>query len=230
MEFIPTIPDIIANWHRLYYYYRKHEPTSHSLPPQRQRKPAPRASGPHHSGHNGQRKPLHRLIAIILACLLILLLIVAGASWFSEDANVQNDPTISTRQTILVTVKQPANVTQATTVIVQFTDADSKHHKLTYLLNGNTFVLSGEVLLLAGSPAHFLLDGVVIASHNINSSASNSQSNADPASGFGLRSFFLTSIPCSVNIGPIQDTHTHTFTILIVPDSTLANSCSLQRG
>lgn len=230
MEYIPSTPGIFANWHTFSYNSRKHEPTSQSLPPQQPRRTAPHPGGSHHSDHNGQWKPLRRMIAAILACLLILLLIVAGASWFSENERLQNDPTISTRQTIEVIVKQPANVTQSTRVTVQFTDASGKPHTSTYQLNGNTLMLSGEVLLLVGSPAHFWLGGVSIASHNINSSASNSGSYIDPASSSWLPSFLLSGIPCSVNIGPIRDTKTHTFTILVEPDSTLANSCSLQKG
>lgn len=230
MEYIPTTSDAIANLHKYYYYYRKHGPTAHNHQPQRQDRPVPHSGGPQHTSQNSPWKRIRRVLARILAVLLALLLIIAVLSWIIENNKLQNYPAISAGQTIEVQVKQPANVTQSTRVTVQFIDAGGKSYTSTYHLHGNAFILKGEVLHLIGSPAHFWLAGVLIASHNINSSSSDSERSVDPTSGSVLPSFLLSSTPCTVNIGPIRDTQMHTYIILIAPDSMLKNSCSLQKG
>ena len=233
--------DAIANLRTLYYYYRNHErnhePVSHSRTLQRQSTPDSTSRGPQQRKQQPNLKHPRRfagLIKGIVFTVLLLLLISAGLAWGflwkPVSERLQSDPVMGSTLIIHVQVKEPGDVTKPASIMIEYIDADDNAYSSTYHLIGNTFVLKGEVLHLFGSTARFRLLGVMVASNNINSSHSNSDSYNDTALGSWWPAFLLTVTHCSVPTGLIKDTQMHTFTILISSDSTLENACSLQKS
>lgn len=229
--------DAIANLHTLYYYYRNHEPVSHSRTLQRQSRPDSTSRGPQQRKQQPNLKSPRRsagLIKGIVFTVLLLLLISAGLAWGilwkPVSERLQSDPVMGSTLIIHVQVKEPGDVTKPASIMIEYIDADDNAYSSTFNLSGNTFVLRGEILHLFGSPARFRLSGVMVASNNINSSHSDSESYNDAALGSWWPAFLLTITHCSVNIGPINDTQTHTFTITVLPVGSSENSCSLHKG
>ncbi len=232
--------DTIASLHKLTYHYRNHGPVSHSRTPQRQSRPGPTSRGPRQPRQQPNQNSPRQFVGLfkgrlltLLAGLVLLLISSAlawGILWKPVSEKLQNDPVIGTTLIIQVQVKVPSAVTKLASIMVKYIDADDNAYSSTYYLSGNTFVLRGEILHLLGSPARFRLSGVMVASNNINLSHSDSESYNDSALGSWWPAFLLRITHCSVPIGPINDTQTHTFTITVSPDGTSENSCSLQKS
>ncbi|HLJ36185.1 MAG TPA: hypothetical protein VKU38_21180 [Ktedonobacteraceae bacterium] len=227
--------DVMTGMHTNYYYYRNHGPVSHSRPRPRQSRPEsshePESSEtePDQQSHQ-QRRWFMKLVLAILFILLLIGGLAWGILWKPINDILQNDAVIGNQLMIQVQVQQPANVTEPATIKFTYTDANGKIFSSTYPLSGNTVVIKGEVLHLLWSPARFRLTGVVVAPKNINTLLSmesdfNDSDLNTPGSGL-----ILTVTHCAVVIGPINDTHLHTLTIIVVPDGTSTNSCMLSNG
>lgn len=234
MNFITVGFDAITSSGRRLFSNERRRTDRNSYTPQQQRHLARRTVDPQQPyvrRYEQPEQPEHtvkhnigRFGHIVFGILVILMLIggvAGGISWKQMSDEMQNYATIMQNgQAMHLKIKQSHDVIVGTTVTVTFTDGNNKLQTVTYrrLPVDSTFIIKGEVLHLVGSSARFRLVAITPSSNN----------NALPSSDLGSwwTASILTLSHCSVTMGPVTDTLTHDYTLLVLPD----DSCSLQNN